>query len=102
MIVRVFGDDDFGDQSGSARVFSGLGGSTFCTFFGNSVGDIFGANGSGAGDIKNDGLADVIVSADYDATNGTNSGSAMSSRVKKGALSMWLRGMLHLTIPASR
>jgi hypothetical protein len=69
-------DDNNGTDSGSARVLSGLDGSILYTFNGDDADDRFGESVSGAGDVNNDGYADVIVGAYLDDNSGTNSGIA--------------------------
>lgn len=76
LIVGAFRDDNNGDRSGSARVFSGLDGSVLYTFNGDSAFDWFGISVSGAGDVDGDGCADLIVGAYRDDNNGSESGSA--------------------------
>ncbi len=76
LIVGAHHDDNNGNDSGSARVFSGMNGSILHTFSGDSVGDEFGYSVSSAGDVNGDGYADLIVGAVLDDNNGSNSGSA--------------------------
>ncbi len=81
LIVGIPLDDNNGENSGSARVFSGADGSVLYSFNGDSAGDIFGRSVSGA-DINGDGNSDLIVGAPRDDNNGAESGSA---RVFSGA-----------------
>ncbi len=76
LIVGAHLDDNNGRDSGSARVLSGIDGSTLYTFYGDSAWDWFGHSVSGAGDVNGDGRADLIVGAYRDDNNGLNSGSA--------------------------
>jgi hypothetical protein len=83
LIVGAPLDDNNGEDSGSARVFSGADGSILYTFSGYSTDDQFGYSVSGAGDVNNDGFDDLIVGAfREDGSNGMNAGSA---RVFSGA-----------------
>ena len=76
LIIGAPSNDDNGSSSGAARVLSGNDGSVLYTFNGDSAGDIFGVSVSGAGDVNDDGFADLIVGAGGDDNNGTASGSA--------------------------
>ncbi|NQU26600.1 MAG: FG-GAP repeat protein, partial [Candidatus Nealsonbacteria bacterium] len=76
LIVGAYANDNNGQSSGSARVLSGMDGSTLYTFNGNSDFAWFGIAVSGAGDVNGDGRADLIVGAPADPNNGTISGSA--------------------------
>ncbi len=88
IVVGAWQDDNNGAESGSARVFSGSNGALLFTFNGDSANDRFGFSVSGAGDVNNDGLADLIVGAPQDDNNGLNSGRA---RVFSGANGAILR-----------
>jgi hypothetical protein len=68
-------DDNNGSDSGSVRVLSGVDRSVIYSFDGDSAGDKFGTSVSGAGDVNDDGFADLIVGAPLDDNNGAESGS---------------------------
>lgn len=76
LVVGVPGDDHNGNASGSARIFSGVDGAILYTFYGDSVGDLFGSSVSGAGDVNGDTYADLVVGTYYDDSNGVDAGSA--------------------------
>ena len=76
MIVGSRLDDTNGDTRGSARVLSGSDGSVLYNFDGVNAGDRFGESVSGAGDVNGDGMADMIVGADLEDSNGDSSGRA--------------------------
>jgi len=56
-------NDFAGTNAGQAYVYSGSNGALLYTFTADSAGDDFGRSVSGAGDVNNDGFADVIVGA---------------------------------------
>jgi len=82
VVVGAPRDDDNGSSSGSARVLSGLDGAILYTFFGDSMDDQLGASVAGAGDVDQDGYADVVAGAPQDDDGGAEAGSA---RVFSGA-----------------
>ncbi|MCA8941229.1 MAG: FG-GAP repeat protein, partial [Planctomycetes bacterium] len=76
IIAGAYTDSANGANAGSARVYSGLDGSTLHTFYG-AAGDELGYAVSGAGDVNNDGHDDVVVGVYKDDPNGNNSGAAI-------------------------
>ena len=76
LIVGAPSDDNNGNGSGSARVFSGSDGSVLYAFDGDSAGDILGRSVSDAGDVNGDGTDDLIEGFPLNDNNGADSGSA--------------------------
>lgn len=61
LVVGAYADDVNGDNSGSAKIFSGFNGTLLYTLVGDNAGDRFGWSVSGAGDMDGDGYGDLIV-----------------------------------------
>lgn len=84
--VNADGWDDFaasapyadaaGADSGTVRVLSGRNGQVLHTFHGLAAGDRLGESIARAGDVNNDGYADIIAGAPLHDHNGANSGMA--------------------------
>lgn len=74
VIVGMESEDTNGFSAGGARVLSGIDGSTLYTWLGTQASDNFGRSVGGAGDLNQDGYADVLVGAYRESTAGTNSG----------------------------
>ena len=78
-LVGIYADDDNGQDSGSARVYSGSDGSILLDLDGAGAFDRFGWSVASAGDVNNDGTPDVIVGAPQ-----TNQGLPGYARVHSG------------------
>ena len=70
LIVGLQKSDPAGTSSGSAHVYSGADGSLLRLFVGESQGSLLGCSVDGAGDINQDGQADLIVGASGATPNG--------------------------------
>ncbi len=81
LIVGAFAANLDGTPTGSARVLSGADGTVLFTAYGDQAPDMFGYSVSGAGDVNNDGRADVIIGAPQ--IRGSNGGGY--ARVLSGA-----------------
>ncbi len=75
-----------GTDAGEAYVYSGKTGGLLYTFTGEAANDVFGISVSGAGDINNDGYADLIVGAPYNDAGGNLAGRAYVYSGKTGGL----------------
>jgi len=86
VIVGAPDNDTNGSNSGSVTIFSGASGAILYRFYGESAYDVFGEVVSGAGDVNNDGFADVIVGAKRNDHNGSDAGSATVFSGATGAI----------------
>jgi len=69
-------DDEAAANSGKAYIFSGENGNLLYEFSGEAATDNFGQTVAGAGDVNNDGYADVVVGAYGCDLDGENAGRA--------------------------
>jgi hypothetical protein len=86
LIVGAYLNDAGGLDAGRAYVYSGKSGALLHAFAGKAVYDRFGESVSGAGDVNNDGFADVIVGARYNSAGGNSAGQAYVHSGESGAL----------------
>ncbi len=70
----IIGAADLG--AGRAYVYSGQTGELLYSFTGEATGDLFGVTVDGAGDVNNDGFADVIIGASRNNAGGEDAGKA--------------------------
>ncbi len=75
-----------GSGAGRAYVYSGHDGALLYSFDGETQGDFFGFAVSGAGDVDNDGYADVIIGAKWNDAGGPVAGRAYCYSGQTGAL----------------
>ena len=92
LLIGAYGDDNTGSLSGSARVHSGSDGSIHATLNGASAGDLFGISVALIGDLDGDGCAELLIGAEKDDNNGSDSGSARLHSGFSGALLFSLDG----------
>jgi large repetitive protein len=76
LIVGAYRNDAGGNNAGRAYVYSGQAGTLLYTFTGEAAVDSFGVSVSGAGDVNNDGYADLIVGASGNDAGGSDAGRA--------------------------
>jgi hypothetical protein len=88
LIVGAYGNDEAGDYAGKVYVYSGQTGAVLLTFTGEAAGDRFGYSVSGAGDVDNDGYADLIVGAPFNDAGGDRNGRAYVYSGRTGTL-LW-------------
>jgi len=86
LIVGAPYNDAGGTNAGRAYVYSGETGAVLWTFTGEAAGDEFGTSVSGAGDVNNDGLGDLIVGAPENDAAGFDDGRAYVYSGQTGAV----------------
>jgi hypothetical protein len=84
LIVGAYDNSAGGILAGRAYVYSGQSGALLWTFTGKAAGEYFGYSVSGAGDVNNDGYADLIVGAYENDAGGHNAGRAYVYSGKTG------------------
>lgn len=91
-IVGAHGDNVNGDNSGSARVYSGKTHALLYLVTGDSAADFFGQTVAGVGDLDLDGYADFAVGAPDDDNNGAESGMCRVYSGRTGGVLKTLNG----------
>ncbi|MCB9883476.1 MAG: FG-GAP repeat protein [Planctomycetes bacterium] len=91
-IIGAHGDNINGDNSGSARVYSGKTHQVLWLVAGDSPGDFFGQSVAGIGDVDLDGKADFAVGAPDDDNNGAESGMCRIYSGRTGTVLKTLNG----------
>lgn len=86
LIVGAYRNDAGGSEAGRVYVYSGQTGLLLHIFTGEVAGDKFGTTVSGAGDVDNDGYADLIVGASYNDAGGGLAGRAYVYSGQTGTL----------------
>jgi len=87
VVAGIWKTNLVGENSGSARVYSGADGHVLFQFDGEAEGDGFGSAVHGAGDVDGDGTGDIVISAFQDDFGAlTNAGSVWVYSGKDGAL----------------
>ena len=81
-------------QSGEAKVFNGRTGALLFTMSGDSAADLLGSSVAGAGDVDNDGYADVVTGSIWDDVLATSCGSAKVFSGRTGQLMFVFSGTL--------
>lgn len=75
LVAGAWGDDNQGDVSGSARIFSGKTGAVLATVSGDVAGDRLGVGVGGLGDVDGDGHADFLAGIPYSNVAAFNAGA---------------------------
>ena len=88
VIVGAPKNDLNGSSSGAVYVLNGSNGTLIKRFFGEAPGDQFGASVAIAGDVNDDGEADLIVGAPYNDAGGDSAGRAYTFFFNTGSANM--------------
>ena len=96
LIVGAPSDEEWGTQSGSARVFSGFDGSLLYLYVGYNAFDEVGHSVNGAGDVNGDGFDDFVIGAPGDNVAFPAGGSVRVHSGQTGSLLYTFAGQVQM------